>query len=212
MGFLLNEPITSLTDIFLSALAFLFFFSLKKTSVSEWTNKWAYFFLLFAISTLIGSLAHGLRSYYTEPQFQIIWLTMNCLGLLSSHFSIIASVIYCNFEPKTKQNIILITTLLTFLFIGLCILRNNFVLVKIYAGVGLLFLLVAHLIKINSFKKGNRYLIFSVLCALITLLIHSTKFSLSIWFNYKDISHVIMMISLYLIYTGVRLHPISQEA
>jgi hypothetical protein len=92
------------------------------------------------------------------------------------------------------------------------LLKNNFVMIKVNAGIILVFSLITHLKIYNLTKeKGSRLIVLGILISFLSIIVHSLKLSFSDWFNYKDIAHVIIVISLYVIFTGVKANAEKQS-
>jgi hypothetical protein len=70
-------------------------------------------------------------------------------------------------------------------------------------AIGLIPIMIVHLsAKIK--KDYYKYISYGILVSFITAIVHGLKFSLHPHFNYNDIAHVFIMISLYIMYKGVR--------
>ena len=70
-------------------------------------------------------------------------------------------------------------------------------------GIGLVFILISHVITNRRGLEGSLFVVIGMSCSFIPVFIHSQQISLSKWFNFNDISHVFMMLSLYFIFLGV---------
>lgn len=130
---------------------------------------------------------------------------MNAISLIAIYFCFKSANTYF-FQNKTGQkkyiNYLVITWIIILLVVTL--LQNNFLLIKIHAGIVLTYSLVIHLISYKKGGKGSSYVAGGIIVSFLSIVTHSLKLSVSEWFNYKDISHVIMLISLMLMYKGVR--------
>jgi hypothetical protein len=75
----------------------------------------------------------------------------------------------------------------------------------------IVFILPMHLF--NYFKtkrKGSLLISISILCGILPALVYNTQFSFSNWFNYHDLSHVLVAVNMYITYRGVKLLAFKQ--
>ncbi len=69
--------------------------------------------------------------------------------------------------------------------------------------IGFIFpLFIIQFIKTKS--KGSKLILFAIIFALFPALVFNNQLSISNWFNYHDISHVLMSIYMILMYNGIR--------
>ena len=78
---------------------------------------------------------------------------------------------------------------------------QNFLVVVINNAAGLIPVMVIHFK--NARNKADRLIAYGILISFLTGFIHGFKLSISAYFNYNDIAHVLIMISLSVMYTGV---------
>jgi len=197
------EPVTILTNLFIASYclyAFLKINPLKKTLA----HHWARFFLFIGTSSIIGSIAHGVHFQLGSAFLNTTIFLMNAISLIAIYHCFKAANIYFSIGRKGPSKyttwlvIGWIVVLLIFTF-----LQNNFLLIKIHAGIVLTYSLIIHLITYK--KTGSPYIAWGIIISFLSIIIHSLKLSISEWFNYKDIAHVIMLISLICIYKGVKI-------
>src|ERR1051326_4747431 len=89
----IDEPTTAGTDLLLTIICFFIFTWLSRLrgqcgSVSPWRN----FFLLMGLSTLFGSIVHGLRYYQSEEYHYNFWMTMNIISGVAVYFAQMATI------------------------------------------------------------------------------------------------------------------------
>lgn len=207
-----REPVTTLTD-FLVALvcwAAFYFFSQLKNSQSgayPWFKK---YFFVFAIGmTSAAWLGHGFQAYVATSYKAIGWmfgatglmlLQMGSLTLIKANLSRRMLKIL----PKwfVLQWLIAIVCMVYFLSIGI---EQAFKVTQINSVVALWgFVLPMH---IFAYKKlaiqGSKIIIVALLYSAIPGIIYSQKVSLSNWFNYHDISHILMAIFMSIMFFGL---------
>jgi hypothetical protein len=205
-GILINEPVTTLTDLIVSAVCFYAFFKLSKISQKVPLHQYLkYYFLSMGMATAIGGIiGHAffyLFSFYWKlPGW---WTSMVAINLIER-----AVIEYARkwVKPKTARffAILNIIELLTFMILTFSTL--NFFFVEVHSAYGLL-LFVASFSGFIYFKtksKGSKLFLIAVLFAAISALFFMNKWSLHMWFNYLDISHTLMAVSAYLFYKGSR--------
>lgn len=171
---------------------------------SNLKKYWRMFFLFFGFNAAVGIVAHGFKSYFSEEVFKYVWLSMNLASVPITFYLFKANVENSKFEGKTKNAFNLIILFTSFVFVALTILLNNFVVVKVSALLAILVTIVAHYRTYRNGIAGSGYITFGFAFSVSALIVHGAKWSISEWFNYKDISHVIMNISLIIIFVGVQ--------
>jgi len=202
----LMEPTTVITNLITGGLCLYFFKKLTQQPVQfSLGSNWKFFFFYMGIASIIGAFTHGFKSYFGNDDYYYIWLFMNLSGIPCSYFLLQANIELSKLTDNLKQILkklsIVLTAALTLLVIGL----NDFLLIKINAGFVILLTLYNHLKRYNEGHQGSGFILAGFLLSTLSIVVHTTQFSLSDWFNFKDISHVIMSISLYIIFLGVML-------
>lgn len=91
---------------------------------------------------------------------------------------------------------------------------NNFKITELNIAAIVLFIFITHIllsIKDARYGKAYKLIVAGFGVSISSVIIHVTKFSLHEHFNFKDIAHVIMWISQYLLYRGaLRLGRLQQ--
>lgn len=167
----------------------------------------AYFMLFLGISVLFGAFGHSIHYQLGIPFFNLILFLMNAFSLVSMYFLFRAS--YSFLSPHKMVSNWFRNAILFWVVLMLTIswLNGEFTLIKINAGLVLLYTLFAHYtVYLKEKDKGNEWLIIGVLVSFIPIIVHSTHLSLHKWFNHKDLAHVFMILSLILIYKGLYLN------
>jgi hypothetical protein len=198
------EPTTAFTDLMLSLLCILFFYRLNNPDQNDKLNEqWRKFYMYFAISSFTGFVAHGLRFYMSDNVFNMVWMTMNILTLFTTFYAFMACFAlkgFNDYKLHKAKNIVLYGLLG---FAALIVVNNNFLIAKIAVGLGVIYCLYTHYKTYKKGIKGSGLIFFGFILAVSTIVVHTTRLSYSEWFNFKDISHVIMMMSLTIVFYGV---------
>lgn len=211
-GFTVFEPITILTNLIIIVYGILVYNKLIGFD-NSWLRSWAWFFLLMSISAMFGSISHGVHEQLGDVFLKVNWFLMNAFSLLSIYFFFKAA--YQNLNPTKHDNKKWLNKLVVVWIIVLLIttyLMNSFLLIKIHAGIVLVYSLVAHYLTLRKQKQGGSILIISGIgLAFISIIIHSLKLSIGEWMNYKDIAHIFMFMSMFVIHKGVK-HITASES
>lgn len=196
------EPITVLTDLILTIICLYFFFRLSNKKLKVETRFWKYFFLWISLSTLLGAIAHGLF-YYIEGNIHLaVWLLMQVFSGLAVYFAENSTIRYFFSQPRQNALLKIVTTKLLIMLLATFYFQNYSVVI-INTAIGFLTILY---FKTRHFLNGNSasgFIAGGIILAIFTAVVHGLKWSLSDWFNHNDISHVIMMFSLWSIFLGV---------
>lgn len=205
LGFKLFEPVTILTNLFI--LLFCVYASLKLLRYHSKTIKlWRNFFFLIGLSSVLGSVAHAVHDQLGSGFLHLFMFSMNAVSLIAVYYFYRAAYNYFNHEKTDISNtynfivLLWIGVLLTITFF-----QNKFILVKIHAGIVLIYSLITHILTMKRGFRGSGWIVSGIIVSLSSIIVHSFKLSFGDWFNYKDISHLIMLTSCILMYTGVRM-------
>ncbi|MBL7903075.1 MAG: hypothetical protein JNK73_13850 [Bacteroidia bacterium] len=194
-----------LTNLIMFAMALYYFRQLWSYN-HRYSRQKALFILMIGISGIFGSIAHAVHFQLGDTFFNTVLFLMNSLSLLSILFCFSAAYYYLSKEKGTKKWVNTFVWLWVIALLIITFLQNEFVLVKIHAGIVLVFSLIVYSLYDTRRDPGSKYIVSGILVAFLSIITHSLRINLHEWFNYKDISHVIMIVSLYLIYKGADLN------
>jgi hypothetical protein len=203
-GIRIDEPVTTFTDLIVSAVCFYAFFQLHKISLKNkvhWNLK--YYFLSMALATLIGGvIGHGFLYLFSFAWKLPGWLTsMFSIALLER-----ASILYAKPLVKPKvgnffawMNIIELSTFVIVTFSTL-----NFFFVEVHSAYGLLVIVTSFNFVVYRKRKSeaSKLFLIAVGVSAISALIFMNEIGISKWFNHYDISHILMSISAFIFYKG----------
>ncbi len=212
-GIRVDEPITVITDLLVSAVCFYAFFQFNETKNENRVRKFLkYYFLTMGIATAFGGIiGHGfLYAFDSLTEFQFVVSPWKLPGWLVSMFSITlierASIEYCRSIIPRKTGIVFtwINIIELIIFIFIAIFTLEFFFVQVHAAYGLL--LVVSSLNIYVFMKrrtlSSKIFLLAVAFAACGALVYMNKWGISIWFNHFDISHILMAISAFVFYKG----------
>lgn len=200
-----REPVTTLTDV-LTAIVCLFVFLQFKKYQGVKSNSfinYQYYFLFFSISMFsAGIIGHGLQAYLGFDWKKIGWV-MSSLGFLSFEFGTIKEL-----ENKLKPSVIRLFKIFFivqfFVFVPLMVYYQNFKIPQLNSTITfILFVLPLQIYGYTKTKKrGHLMVIGTIVFALLPGLVYNNQISFGRWFNYHDISHVLMATFMFLMYKG----------
>jgi hypothetical protein len=204
-GIRIDEPVTVLTNLILSVFSFYFYARLGKlkNNGTNLSRYWRLFFLFIAIANTIAAFAHGFKSYFTQHDYYYIWMFMNMAGIPASYYLLLTNLESAAITQKTKNYLQYLAAALTLSLVIFIYLINDISLVKVNAGLVIFITLFAHLIFYRKGIPGSKLILRGFIISILTLFVHTLRLSLHDYFNYKDLSHVIMNIGLYVIFLGV---------
>lgn len=212
-GIRIDEPMTTLTDFLVSAVCIYAFFKLSQHSgKSRALTYLRMYFLLMALATFFG----GLIGHAFLYAFGFAWkLPGWIISMISVAFIERSAIDYSRIYIKARTvNFFLIVNILELITImSLTLSSLNFKWVEFHSGYGLLGVVLPFhsYIYLKTRDRGSLMMIVAVGIASIAALIFMTKFSLHTWFNYLDISHVVMAIGAFVFYKAtLRLKTIAQ--
>jgi hypothetical protein len=203
-GIRIDEPVTTFTDLIVSAVCFYAFYQLHKISLKNkvhWNLK--YYFLSMALATLIGGvIGHGFLYLFTFAWKLPGWLTsMFSIALLER-----ASILYA--KPLVKPRVgnffawMNIIELSTFVIVTFSTL--NFFFVEVHSAYGLLVIVTSFNFVVYRKRKSEASKLFLIAVGIsaISALIFMNEIGISKWFNHYDISHILMSVSAFIFYRG----------
>jgi len=205
-GLLILEPVTSLTDLMVSAVCFFAFTKLIRLNRPEIQFKLInWFFLTMGLATLIGGLIGHAFLYAFSFEWKLPgWL----MSMLSISLLERASIEYAKPLLPKKLRIFMdwanIIELLTFMVLTFSTL--NFFFVEVHSAFGLLVINTPlHLyVFYKTRSEGSKYMIIAISFAMMSALIFMNEISLHKWFNYLDISHVLMTFGAWFFYQAAK--------
>jgi hypothetical protein len=204
-GLRIDEPVTTLTDILVTLVCFYAYRKLSKDKKEKRSAFYfKYFFLMMGFSTLLGGLLGHAFQYY----FGFIWKTPGWVtGMCSVAFIERGAIMQARglMKPKLSHffSVLNIAELVIFLFVALYSL--NFFFVEIHASYGLLEVFLFELYVNHKIRdKGSRIIMLGVIVSTLAALTHMSRIPLFTWFNYTDLSHILMACGAYVFYLGMR--------
>lgn len=200
----IDEPVTTVTDLLVSGVCFVAFYRLRERKIPGRTQLYfRLYFLLMAIATLLGGvIGHGFLYALSFPWKLPGWIVSMLSVALIERSSIERAKPLI--DPRVGRFFLIlnIIELLTIMTVTMSTL--NFKWVEFHSGYGLLAIVLPfHLYTwYKTRDKGSLAIIIAVIVASCAALVFMNKISIHTWFNYLDISHVMMAIAAYVFYKG----------
>jgi len=204
LGIKISEPVTSITDLLVSAVCLYAFVNLRKAKSSAPATKlFTYYFLTMSIATAYGGFISHAFLHLLSFEWKVpAWiLSMMSVALIER-----AAIFHA--QPFMKKNtgrffaILNIVELVT--LISIVLFTLNFFFVEVHATYGLLVIVFSFefFIYRKTKNESSRMLLIAVGVSALAATVHLSKFSPHIWFNFLDLSHVLMAIAAYLYFLG----------
>ena len=76
-------------------------------------------------------------------------------------------------------------------------------------AIGLIPVMVLHFMD-SKLARESKLIAYGILISFLTAFVHGAKLSLHAYFNFNDISHVLIMVSLFVVFLGVSQKGIQQ--
>ncbi len=205
LGYKLFEPMVLLTNGIFFLLTLYYFIRLRNNP--PYLQYMRLFLFLLGVSTLFGAVDHTVHYQLGTSFFNIVLFLMNAFSLVAMYYCFLGPYTYLHPDVKLKKSY---NTFILF-WIGLVLILSawiqNFVIIKVHAGIVLLYSLVVHWRMYKQFRhEGSKWIVIGIFAAFLPILVHSLKLCPGEWFNHKDLAHVLMIASLIIIYKGVAIN------
>lgn len=198
----IDEPVNMLTDLIVSAVCFYALVQLHKRSFTGRTFLYLQgYFGLLGLATLLGGLiGHGFLYY-----FSFAW---KLPGWIVSMFSVALVERSAIEHAKSRVmpvvgNFFLVLNIVELMIVmTITIYTLNFGWVEFHSGYGLLAVVLPFhgYVFLKSRDQGSAIMMVGVGIASVAAMIYMNQISISPWFNYIDISHVLMAVAVYVFY------------
>ena len=201
-GIIVRDPVTAITNLGIFAFGVRYFRLLTKHDLEYPNKNWNYFFLFIGLSSLLGIFVHGL-SYYMSPNFHFhLWWLMGVVqsaGVSFAQFGVGSNV----FEKR--RSLVGIIVFVQFVaFSAIMYGTGSFEVAKIHIALGLIPIMIYYVFQGMKGLKAEILVATGIGVSALTAVVHSLKLSLSAWFNYNDIAHLLIITSLIVMYQGVK--------
>jgi hypothetical protein len=203
-GIRIDEPMTTFTDVIVAAVCFYAFYQLDKRKFPGKSQMFfRYYFLLMGVATFLGGvIGHGFLYALSFGWKLPGWIiSMVSVALIErSAISHAGSLI----KPQLAKFFLIFNLIELVAIMTITMYTLDFKWVQFHSGYGLLAIVSTfHLYTyFRTGDKGSLYMLAGVGVTCIASYIYINKISAHTWFNYLDISHVLLAIAAYILYLG----------
>ncbi|MCG8575379.1 MAG: hypothetical protein MI810_10875 [Flavobacteriales bacterium] len=211
-GLDLLEPMALITDSVLGLLSIYFAFRLRKIqSAHPFFIYWRWFFIIFGLATFSGGLGHALFNYWGVagkfPSWILAPISLYALeqGMVSVYpnkkkVSFLKSISFWKYVVVVG------------IFVAICVSidlpaneKKPFLPLAINSALSMVVVggFMAYYYQ-KKLDKNYLFILYGSLILLPSAFIFLLKINLHPWFNKEDASHVLMMITLFYYYLGVK--------
>lgn len=203
-GFQIMEPVTAATDLLVSGVCLYAFLKIRKgTNNLPSVNLLKYYFLTLAVATAYGGIiGHALQHVLSFGWKVPGWL----ISMLSIALIERAAILHAKpiLRPGIGKFFAILNIIELSVLVSVVLLTLNFFFVEAHAFYGLLIVVSSFelFIYIKTKDEGSKLLLVAVFISALAATVHLTQFSIHIWFNHLDLSHVLMAMAAYVFYLG----------
>lgn len=202
LGFHIMEPTTVITDLMVSVVCFYAFFKIKNLVNRTKPQYFAQIFMLMMgiAATLGGIFGHGLI-HIVHPYFKIPgwYFSMFAVAFIERSAIAQASLVMAK---KVGQFFLVLNMMELIILCGVTLYTLKFKFVEFHSAYG--FLIVVLLFHAYNYYKtkdrGSKLMLLNTILLLITVFIYNYPVIFHTFFNHRDLAHLVMCFSIYLIY------------
>ncbi len=212
-----REPITTLTDFLVAIVAFAGFlkFHAYQGKKSDSFLFFKYYFLCFTIGMASAAwFGHGLQAY-VGPEFKRMGWICSTTGLLFFGLGTLIEIKNnCNVYLFRVLKIAFIGQFLIFVFLMVHPTYSDFIFAQLSSTVSLIvFILPLHVFNFRKTQsQGSMFVALTIAFGILPGVVFNRQLSIDRWFNYHDISHVLMAVfMLFMIGATSKLTMVSRE-
>jgi hypothetical protein len=203
-GIKISEPVTSVTDLLVSAVCLYAFFKLRKTKSSVPARTlFTYYFLAMSLSTTYGGFINHAFLHLLSFGWKVpAWLISMVAVALMERAAIFHGQPFLKKSTGRFFAVLNIIELIT--LVSVVLLTLNFFFVELHAGYGLMVIVFSFELFIyrKTKQESSRWLLMAVGVSAVAAVVHIGKLAPHTWFNHLDLSHVLMAIASYLYFLG----------
>jgi len=205
-GIEILEPVTTFTDLIVSAVCFYAFYWLQKSDRKKRVFVFLkYYFLTMGIATALGGLiGHGFLYLFSFGWKLPGWITSMFSIMLLERASIEHARPLISKKLAQTFRVVNMVELITFMTITMYTL--NFRFVEIHSGYGLMFVVLSLqlYVYLKTRNAASRYFLIGVFWAAVSALIYMNELSLHVYMNHYDMSHLLMAIAAFYFFKGAK--------
>lgn len=209
-GLTVTEPFTWITNWMVAAASFYFGHMLYHDKHANLQMKfWAMFFLFMGVASTTGGTAHGFINYVGKNFHYAAWI-FSGLAVYGAQRASLELLREARIYPVLKLFVLLELIAMTVSVVFF----QSFESVRVNSAFGLIGLVLP--IQLYGYKylglRQSGLIALGILSNVGPALIHAMRFSYNKWFNFNDLSHVVMIGCFYIMYRGARLISVKQSS
>jgi hypothetical protein len=204
--FAIHQPVTTFTGLLITLLCLFCYGNLKSQAKLNIVVKyWGYFFLCLAFATFLGACSHALFLVKQGIGYKSFWLPMQLLNGLATYYAMLATrwSVLQQSKEHVQVNWDRYSILLLVLHFPSVFLFQNFLVVVVNTALGLIPVMILHF-KDAQNNISSKWIANGILISFLTAFIHLAKIAVNEYFNHLDISHILLLVSAYVIYLGAK--------
>ncbi|MEP2024177.1 MAG: hypothetical protein ABJH98_00455 [Reichenbachiella sp.] len=210
LGLQVTEPMTWITNWMVATACLVFGHKLFYDEQADISQKfWALFFLFMGLASFTGGIAHGFIQYVGHKFHHVAWL-LSGIGIFCAQLAVLPFIEHAKVRSFVRifcyaQLMIMSASVLIFQHFSSVLIDSIVGLIGIVIPVS-----IAHFARYKD--KRSILVIVGILTNLIPAFIHLLKFSINEWFNFNDISHVVMIGCFYVMFKAAKANTSASHA
>lgn len=171
-----------------------------------------YFFLLGMATLLGGIIGHGFI-YLLSFSWKLPGWILSMISVAALERSAIQHA-RSYIDPRISKFFLVLNILELLTIMSIAMYTLNFRWVELHSGYGLLAVVLPFhsYVYLKTRNRGSLIMVMAVMIASVAALIYMNRISFHSWFNYIDISHVLMAIAAFIFYKGATLLKSKPES
>ena len=206
-GVILDEPVTTITDLFVAAMCFYAFYQIwKDPGRTKAQTHFAWYFLLLGVGTTFGGLFnHGFKYAFEDGYWKVpSWET----SILAIYFLTRACVEYTRpaIRPLVSQMLSISMAIGAIVFSTLMLYQMTVIPVVAYTGVGMWAVVFPLQVFIYSRTRDevSKWCLLALFSTMMAAVAFLGEIVIDKWFNHIDLSHVFMFLAVYWFYLAAK--------
>lgn len=202
LGIHITEPFTWLTNWLVAVFSFYFGHILFRDKLADTSQKfWAIFFLFIGFASITGGTAHGFITYVGRNFHYAAWI-LTGVAIFAAEMAAIQLIE----NEKVKNVVRFLVYIQLMLMVSSVMYLQDFNSVRINSAIGLVGVVIP--ISYIHYKKHrdkrSALIMLGIIANMVPGAVHAFKISFNAWFNFNDISHILMILCFFILYRGAR--------
>ncbi|UXX80790.1 hypothetical protein N7E81_06715 [Reichenbachiella carrageenanivorans] len=210
LGLQVTEPMTWITNWMVAVSCFVFGHRLFHDEQADLSQKfWALFFLFMGMASMTGGVAHGFIHYVGHKFHHGAWL-LSGIAVFCAQLAVLPLIE----KDKVRSAVRIFCYVQLMAMSASVLIFQHFSCVLVDSVVGLIGVVIPVSLVHFAKNKDRRslWVVIGVLTNLLPAMIHLLKFSINEWFNFNDISHVVMIGCFYVMYRAAATRAVATVA